>query len=194
MKTRQTLVRIKRIDEDKQIVFGEVYAPYKLDTYGEFMFPEDIETMAHRFMRLDLDAVIDTNHNEQPNGSYPVESFIARDGDTDYTPGAWVLGVKIEDGDIWAKVKRGEINGFSFQSLVRAVDMEVEVTIFRDAVGVTEPAEDGHDHVWFVQFDESGNVMGGWTSTDKGHSHAIKHGTVTEAADGHAHRFFAVGE
>jgi hypothetical protein len=68
-------VPIKKTDGEKQIVYGEVYAPYVLDTYGEFMTPEDIETMAHRFMQLDLTKVIDTQHDNQPNGSFPVESF-----------------------------------------------------------------------------------------------------------------------
>ncbi|MGH8562760.1 MAG: XkdF-like putative serine protease domain-containing protein [Gammaproteobacteria bacterium] len=40
-------VRIKRVDEAKRIVFGEVYTPNLLDTYSDFMSAEDIELMAH---------------------------------------------------------------------------------------------------------------------------------------------------
>jgi hypothetical protein len=186
--TRQ--VTIKRIDEEKRVVYGEVYAPYVLDTYGEFMTPEDIELMAHRFMRLDLGTVIDTQHDNVPNGSFPVESFVAREGDPDYTPGAWVLGVKIPDDGVWQAVKSGVLNGFSFQSLVRPRDVEVVYSVVRDHMGETEPVDGGHHHLYFVQVDEMGKVIGGRTNEVDGHSHEIRRASVTDVAAAHSHRFF----
>ncbi len=181
-------VRIKKIDAAKQVVFGEVYPANVLDTYGDFMSQEDIETMAHRFMQLStMQQAIDTNHDEKPNGSYPIETFIAREGDPDYTPGAWVLGVKITEKKIWDKVLKGELNGYSFQALVRKVAVVVNVEMTLDKIGVTELA-DGHDHFYFVEMDEDGRVSRGVTSEDEGHSHTISAGTATDAADGHAHR------
>lgn len=181
-------VRIKKINQEKQIVYGEVYAPNVLDTYGDFMTAEDIEVMAHRFMKLaNLEDTIDTNHDENPNGSYPVESFIARDDDPDYTPGAWVLGVKIEDESIWGEIKKGNLNGYSFQALVRKLAVVVNIDMSPDVVGETEEA-DGHVHLFWVEFDDEGRVRRGRTSEDDGHSHEIKYGTATEKASGHAHR------
>lgn len=181
-------VRIKKIDEEKRIVYGEVYAPNVLDTYGDFMTAEDIELMAHRFMKLaNMQQAIDTNHDEQPNGSYPVESFIAREGDPEYTPGSWVLGTKIEDDNLWADIKKGEINGYSFQALVRKLAVVVNIDMTPDNFGVTEEA-DGHFHFFWVEFDDDGRVKKGRTSEDEGHYHEIKRGTATEKADGHAHR------
>lgn len=184
------VVRIKRIDTLKRIVYGEVYAPYVLDTYAEFMYPDDIEKMAHRFMRLDLSKTIDTSHDNVPNGSYPVETFIAREGDPDYTPGAWVMGVKIEGEDTWQRVLRGELNGFSFQSLVVPKLVEVVYEVIRDHVGETEPAADDHTHTYFVTLDEQGLVVGGYTDNVDGHSHRIGRASVTAEAEGHNHRFF----
>jgi hypothetical protein len=182
-------VAIKKIDDDKRVVYGEVYAPYVLDTHGEFMTPEDIELMAHRFMKLDLGAVIDTNHDNNPNGSYPIESFIAREGDPDYTPGAWVLGVKVPDDSIWRMVKSGELNGFSFQSLVKAKEVEVDYAVVRDHIGETEDHGD-HTHVYFVELDSMGRVIRGRTDNVLGHAHNIVRASVTETAAGHTHRFF----
>lgn len=186
----QRCVTIKRMDREKQVVYGEVYAPYVLDTYGEFMTPEDIEIMAHRFMTLDLSAVIDTQHDNVPNGSYPVESFIAREGDPYYTPGAWVLGVKVPDPVMWYRIKSGELNGFSFQSMVKPRDVEVVYEVMRDHVGKTEQTEDGHQHTYFVQVDEQGRVIGGVTDSVHGHTHEIQRASVTETAASHSHRYF----
>lgn len=188
-KSSCTITRIKKIDAEKQIVFGEVYKPSVLDTHGDFITAEDIEIMAHRFMQLSsMKQAIDTNHDEVSNGSYPVESFIARAGDPDYTEGAWVLGVKVVDKDIWDKIKKGELNGYSFQALVRKNAVVVSIEMNPDAIGFTEKAEDDHDHVFLAYFDGEGKIVKGVTSTDAGHYHEIKAGTATEMSQDHAHR------
>lgn len=182
-------VLIKRIDEAEQIVYGEVYAPYVLDTYGEFMTAHDIRLMAHRFMKLDLSSVIDTNHDNLPTPSYPVESYVAQEGDPYYTPGSWVLGVKVDD-ESWVKIKSGELNGYSFQSMVKPVEVEVYYSVVRDHVGQTEKADDDHEHVYFVEVDADGKVVGGRTDVVNGHSHQIRKASVTEVVGEHSHRYF----
>jgi hypothetical protein len=197
---RSKIVRIKRTDAAQRIVYGEVYAPNVLDTYGEFMIPEDIEQMCHRFMALpDLSKVIDTNHDNVPNGSYPVESYIARKGDPVFTEGAWVMGVKVPSDDIWGKVERGELNGFSFQALVQPVEMDIEYTVIRDHVGVTyksdTPGHDDHEHVFYVEVDDKGSIIGGWTDEGPdGVVHQIMRGSRTQYANGHLHRFSLLGD
>lgn len=187
--TSSHVVAIKKVDAEKQVVYGEVYAPYVLDTHGEFMLPEDIEIMAHRFMKLDLANAIDTDHDNVPNGSWPIESYIAKENDEEYTPGSWVLGVKIVDPVVWARVKSGELNGFSFQSMVRPVEMDVEYLVLRDHVGQTEVHED-HEHVFFLAVDDQGRVVSGSTNEVNGHKHVIRRASVTEMAAAHTHRFF----
>lgn len=103
----------KSASSEKQIAFGEVYVPNEPDTHGDFMTAANIERMAADFLASGRGANIDTEHNEVMNGSVVVESFIARKGDPDFTPGAWVLGVHIPDVALWQAVKSGEITGFS---------------------------------------------------------------------------------
>lgn len=192
--SREVVVRIKRSEADGRLVYGEVYAPDRLDTYGEAMSAEDIVTMAHRFMRLDLDRVIDVKHDNKVIEAHPVESFIARPGDPDYAAGAWVLGVRIDDEAVCARVENGEINAFSFESLVVYEDVEVEVEHVRDRVGRTEAAlSDPHTHAYFVEIGEDGQVVGGRTSPGPdGHVHPIRRASTTEPAgpDRHHHRYF----
>lgn len=190
LETRRHVVRIQKVDADRRLIFGEVYAPDTLDTHGEFMTAEDIEKMAHRFLSLDLKSAIDTNHDNQPNGSYPVESFIARDGDPDYTPGSWVLGVKVPDDAVWNAIKSGGLNAYSFEAQVLARSVEIDYFVMRDHVGAVEKSMD-HDHAYFVQMSSDGRVLRGWTSPGPdGHTHDILKASLTEPADGHSHRFF----
>jgi hypothetical protein len=180
---------VAKIDETNRLVFGIVYSPNKMDAYGWFMEPAEVEKMAHRFMRLPLSQVIDTNHDNIPNGSYPVQSFIAREGDPDYESGSWVLGVKIGDETLWNKIVDGELNAFSMEILVKRVPAVVKYEIVNNQVGETESFND-HSHFFYVQTDDTGRVIGGKTSVDAGHYHEINLNSVTQENSGHAHRYF----
>lgn len=195
--TRTMTAMVRRTDVDRRIVYAEVYAPNTLDTYGEFMLPEHVEEMAHKFMSLDLANVIDTNHDNVPNGSYPIESYIARADDPDYAEGAWVLGVKIPTEEIWDAVIRGDLNGFSFEARVNLVEYDVEVSVIRDHIGETRTIKGvDHEHLFLVQVNDKGLVVRGKTSPGPdGHVHMITHATMTQKTDNHSHRFdlFAAG-
>jgi len=186
----QHFAKIGKIDEDQRIVYAVVYEPFVLDTWGDFMLPEDIVETAHNFLKKpNLDQRIDTSHDYQSNGSYPIESFIARANDPDFAEGAWVMGVKVPDDKVWAKVKSGELSGFSMAGMAKMVPTVVEVTLGYADMGATEENEK-HYHLFFLEFDNEGRVVSGRTSMDLGHTHEIKAGTATEITNGHSHRFF----
>ena len=191
------VIRIARVDDDRRVVLGMVYEPNVLDTYGEFMFAGDIETMAHRFAQVWSES-IDTSHDNIPNGSFPVESFVARAGDPDFPEGAWVLGIKVPDDHLWRQIKSGELNGFSFEALVKPVLVMASVSNVRDRVGRTEGASgnEDHSHVFFASVNTIGRVECGFTAIDAAadddHTHAIRRASYTEpgGVDNHTHRFF----
>lgn len=117
-----TLVSFAKADDEQQIVWGEVYVPWTgegappkadRDTHGNWARPEEIQKMAYEFMRKQRINKIDKNHDEKVTGDYIVESFIAREGDPDFTPGAWVVGTKIVKAATWTQIKKGEITGYS---------------------------------------------------------------------------------
>jgi hypothetical protein len=192
--SHETRVKITKRDAAKQIVYGEVYVPYVPDSQGDFMTPEEIERVAHTFLKRGRVDCVDTEHNLVKNGSGVVESFIARPGDPDFTAGAWVLGVHIPDKEAWAKAESGEIGGFSMYGSGRRQQRLVEIEVPDDGVlfGKTEATggQRAHTHVYALDFDAKGNFLGGETSEDNGHTHVIRKGTVTEPGpDGHRHRF-----
>lgn len=189
------VVRIQKKDADKQIVYGVVYSPGEIDAHGEIMLAEEIESMAHSFMRkvaLMKGEVIDTEHDNAAISAYPVESYIETEEGKDWPVGSWIMAVKVEDPTVWAKIKKGVINGYSFEAYVGKVATVVELETDVDYIGKTIENE-GHDHIFFVEFNEHGRIIGGCTSYDAGHKHIILSGTTTELAEAqgiasHAHR------
>jgi Putative phage serine protease XkdF len=185
---------IKKTEEsgDQRLVWGEVYAPNRPDSHGEFMTEEDIRVLAYRFLALKLTDAVDTNHdNRITKGVNVVESFVAREGDPDFIAGSWVVCVHVADDDLWDQVKKGELNGFSMEALVAKEDVEVEIEIPNVIKGSTSES-DGHTHKFAAEYDDDGKFLGGVTDVVDGHSHQIRTGTVTQVAKGHSHRFSSV--
>lgn len=188
-------MEIRKLDEDLQIVYGEVYAPSGVpDSQGDVMSAEAIRKMAHKFlvdMRVDQ---IDVNHDHDLTGAHVVESFIARKDDEHFIEDSWVVGVHVPDPTLWKRIKSGDLNGFSMEASVIARKVKLEVEIPAEVLGETM-VSDGHKHRFVVFFDEDGNFLGGRTTDDEkvGHGHQILNGTTTEPADGnpgeHVHRF-----
>lgn len=190
-----TLVRrsfvIKKVNDEKQIVTGEVYAPNVIDSHGDMMLPDDVEELCYKFLAQGLNDHIDIMHNNKPALATAVESFIAR-GMPEYNEGAWVMSVKIYDQDLWADVKAGKYSGYSMEVMIKAVPAVVEITVQRSIVAISEK-NDGHDHAVYLMMNDDGRVIKGWTSWEgKGknrHRHEIIAGTATEFALDHSHRF-----
>src|SRR5262245_51658920 len=189
--SKHVVFKAKR--DDRQIAYGEVYAPMDVDTHGEFMTASDIETLAHKFMLKALSRKIDVNHDNQDGRASAVESFIARNGDPDFTPGAWVLGVKVFDRQVWTKIKSGEITGFSMQARVRQIPMVVDMEELAEDQyrgRVNAGGEDAHGHDFWVLIDRKGNAVAGQTSEGPdGHTHAIRENNRTDTSNGHVHTF-----
>lgn len=180
---------MKLASEDQQMVWAEVYAPMIPDADGDVMSAEDIQTMAYKFMRERKTDRVDIQHDNKTTSAYVIESFIARKGDPTFIEGSWVVGVHVPDKATWGLIKKGEINGFSMEAMVTRKSSVIELEIPPVISGMVTKADDGHDHEFFVSYDDEGQFLGGTTSTVNGHSHIIKRGTVTEVTDGHNHRF-----
>lgn len=181
-------VEIKKTDAELQIVFGEVLAPTLVDAQGDCMSAEEIRKTAYRFLQKGRQAAVDTDHDRAANGSHIVESFIARDGDPTFIPGSWVIGLRVPDPALWARIKKGELNGFSFEGVGLRAPATVQLDIPDSVSGLSQEAA-GHRHRFVVTFDEAGGFLGGEIDEVEGHRHDIRKGTVTEDTAGHFHRY-----
>ena len=182
------------LNEARRIVYGEVYSPNILDADDETMSAADVEKAAYSFLLNGGVTKIDISHDFKKSGCYVVETFLARQNDLDFTPGAWVLGIKVPDDSIWGKILKGELNGFSGSFLSVKSPREVLVNITRKYVGLTEPSLVGplppHIHTVTILFDDNGKLASGVTDKVLGHKHKVIQLTGTVASLDHSHRFF----
>ena len=182
-------MQIKKLDEELQIVYAEVYVPNVPDSDNDFMTVETVREMAHGFLANGRVTKVDVEHSREEISAAVVESFVARKHDPDFIENSWVAGVKIYDSEVWELIKSGEINGFSLDGIGQGNETELEIEIPEFVKGETD-LEAGHSHIFKVYFDAEGNFLGGQTiEPDADHVHLIKRGTLTEDANDHAHRF-----
>jgi 2'-5' RNA ligase len=110
-------VPICKIDIKKQQVGGYVLVPNLPDIQKDFAEPADIESGCHSFLKnlaLGLQKGSGTGHEHAvfKGIGFPVESFMDHTG-VHGVPGGWFLMVKVSNPDVWNRVEKGEIVGFS---------------------------------------------------------------------------------
>lgn len=189
---------VQRADANfEQVVLAEVLVPNVPNSWGDLYTAESVKEFCYRFNKEGFG--LDVEHdqvNVDGQEFYVVENFIARNGDPDFIEGSWVVGVKILDDDLWQKILRGEINGFSFQADVFMQPLEIVYeSETRIVIGVTEPDPiDGHTHTMTVVIGPLNKVLSGGTGITDNHSHPITGASVTGLANNHTHRIQVISE
>lgn len=112
----QSYGRIIKKDAEKHYVTGIVYEPMVEDTDGNYMTEDEITKAAHWFMKNAGDA--DIQHCfEKAEGVEVVESYVAKcDMEIEGQPikkGTWLMTMEVADDEVWDKIEKDEITGFS---------------------------------------------------------------------------------
>jgi hypothetical protein len=117
-------------DEEKHIVLGPAMIPnqkiFRKDNDGNpyyvFFTPETIQMIADKYFKNKFIDNNDENHDGKALPDvYVIESWIKQsnnDKSTDYgfgnlPVGTWFVSMKVNNPDVWDKVKNHELNGFS---------------------------------------------------------------------------------
>lgn len=187
-----TLALHTRSEDDwDRVVMAEVLVPDAPNVFGDYWTEQEVMEAAYLFMKKGY--IIDVDHQREDVstlGVYVVESFIARDGDPTFIKGSWVVGMRIEDDALWSQVLSGELNGFSYEAIVKTIAAVLEYDDDNFRSGSTEPDPfDGHSHAFAVWVDDNNRPIRGGTDEVDGHSHTITTHTITDAAAGHVHRY-----
>ena len=125
--------------DERHMVYGAALIPDK-DIYrnnGEQEFyisftKESIEKMAQDFMKNYRQNEVTLDHDEQAKDITVVESWLVEDSYKDKAnalginapQGTWMVGMKVNQIDVWERVKSGELKGFSVESLIQLEEFE----------------------------------------------------------------------
>lgn len=118
---------------EERIVIGPAMIPDKMiirrneitgEIYYVYFTEETIKKLQQKFMMEKLLDKTNVEHGRKfLNGVSVVESWIVEDPQKDkqqifnmnYPKGTWMIMMKVEDDNVWGKVKEGKLNGFSVQ-------------------------------------------------------------------------------
>jgi hypothetical protein len=126
-------------DEEKRIVVGPAMVPelkiFRRDKEGNpyyvFFTSETIKLIAEKYMRNKYIDNNDTEHNgKAAEDVYVVESWIKEDendksnkyGYQDLPVGTWFVSMKVKNDDVWERVKKKELNGFSVSGFFEEIE------------------------------------------------------------------------
>jgi hypothetical protein len=125
-------VMAKASNDDKQLLIGPALIPNKDivrvngagEKYMVFFTPETVEQAAHLFMKQARTASTTVDHERPADEVFIFESWTIENSKTDKAAlygfddlpvGTWMVAVKVENGDLWKRVKAGELRGFSIE-------------------------------------------------------------------------------
>lgn len=138
--TFSTFGRIVKTDSENHYVTGVVYEPMTEDSQGDYMEEAEIVKAAYYFAKNGNK--IDIQHSFEPfGGATVVENWVAKAdfkiGDEEIRKGTWLLTVEVTDTDVWDKIEKGEITGFSMGGVGEYSEEDVNL----DSVGKQETSE-----------------------------------------------------
>jgi len=124
-------VELKEVDTEKRILMGAALIPnkqiYRKNKDKEFYiyFSEDTVRKASELflMRSNQNNATYEHERKMLEGMSVVESWIIEDEKTDKSKlygfslpkGTWMISMKVNNDEVWQKVKDGEVKGFSIE-------------------------------------------------------------------------------
>jgi hypothetical protein len=132
-KQEEEKVQVFLESNERHMVYGAALIPDK-DIYrnnGEQEFyisftKESIEKMSQDFMKEYRQNEVTLDHQEMANDITITESWLVEDPYKDKAnalginvpQGTWMIGMKVNQIDVWDRVKAGELKGFSVESMI----------------------------------------------------------------------------
>ena len=136
----QKQMKVQLADEEKYMVYSAVLVPdkpiYRRNEDGDEFYieftKESIEKMSQQFFKEYKQNEITLDHDTMASDITVVESWIKADmfkdksvaiGLSEDLPiGTWIAGMKVNQIDVWDRIKSGELKGFSVESLISLED------------------------------------------------------------------------
>ncbi|TCS70761.1 putative serine protease XkdF [Sulfuritortus calidifontis] len=124
---------IAKADPMLKRVYGIVYAPDSVDAQGDWTDAETIRRAADVWMQTGRSRNVDAEHDFTPLPAFVAESWLVKSGDPlfpDEKPGAWAVGIQIDDAALWDAIEAGEVEGLSLAGTARLEKMANRIKQF----------------------------------------------------------------
>lgn len=125
-------VELKEVDDEKRILMGAALIPDKQilrlnektkEEYYIFFSKDTIRKASELFFKRNKQSNATYEHMKEVQGMTVVESWIVEDEKHDKSVkygfslpmGTWMISMKVDNEDVWNKVKAGEVKGFSIE-------------------------------------------------------------------------------
>jgi len=121
-----------KVDEEKRMLVSPALIPNKQifrydpntdSDYYVYFSPETVRKASELYLKHNNHHKATHEHNERVSGVLTVESWIIEDTKTDKSTlygyslpkGTWMVKMKIENEELWQKIKAGELKGLSIE-------------------------------------------------------------------------------
>jgi len=143
--------RFKIQDKEKRVVSGAVMVAnlpiYREDENGQAFYvkfdPDTIEKIVHKFFKTQPSDAVNLMHETEVEGVYMFESFIiderkrTPEGFDKLPNGSWFGSFKIDNDEVWDKVKDGTFRGFSIEGIfVDKAQQDVDEKLLNEVIRV----------------------------------------------------------
>lgn len=140
----QTYGCILKSEAETHYITGIVYEPMVEDTDKNYMTAAEIAKAEKYFTEnsgsIDIQHSFETEENVSVVESWITKCDCSING-KEVKKGTWLMTVKVEDDDIWDKVEKGEITGFSMGGVGKYSDEDVDLSDITDDETSVEKAE-----------------------------------------------------
>ena len=152
----QKEIKVQLANEEKHMVYSAVLVPdkpiYRRNEDGDEFYveftKESIEHMSQQFFKEYKQNEVTLDHETTASDITVVESWIKADlykdksvalGLNENLPiGTWFCGMKVNQIDAWDRIKSGQLNGFSVESLIRLEEFSKEEIKSNNMINVEE--------------------------------------------------------
>ena len=134
---------LAKVDEDKRELISPALIPdkniyrYDADTdsdYYVYFSKDTVKNCAYSFLRNNNHHKATLEHQDRVSGVLTVESWIIEDPKIDKSrlygfelkKGTWMVKMKIENDDLWKKIKDGELKGLSIEGYFTSKFQEMQ--------------------------------------------------------------------
>ena len=133
-------------NEEKRIITGVALLAdtpiYRVKTDGEEYYVvfdrETIEQLVTKYSKYMFNNFVNIEHSNQHfvDGMYMIESYL-KNSERGIVPvefseipdGSWIVSYKVDNIDVWEKIKSGEVKGFSIQGVFNLIEQKEEPSI-----------------------------------------------------------------